>query len=110
MEGRTSIRISRAIYGQILVTAVVAALSEDPDAALGYLLLSAVTTEAVLWVAHVYAEVIARGIELRRRMERAELGAVFADEWPMLETAIPTIVILVLGIVGIFSRDTTVTL
>jgi hypothetical protein len=110
MEPTRSRGIAAAIYGQILVTAVVAALSEDPAVGLGYLLLSTVTTVVVLWIAHVYSGMIARGIELQKRMGRAEIGAVVAAEWPMLETAIPTIVILLLGIIGVFSRNTTVTL
>ena len=103
-------RIAAAIYGQILVTAVVAALSEDPAAAIGYLLLSAATTVLVLWIAHVYAAVIAQGIHLERRMEGADLRAVAVTELPMLTTAIPTLAILLLGVLGVFSRNTTVSL
>jgi hypothetical protein len=110
MEPTRSRGIAAAIYGQILITSVVAALSEDPAIDLGYLLLSAATTVVVLWVAHAYSGMIARGIELQRKMGRAEVGAVLAAEWPMLETAIPTIVILLLGVVGVFSRNTTVSL
>jgi hypothetical protein len=102
--------IARAIYGQILVTAVVAALSEDSEAAVGYLLLSAATTITVFWVAHVYAAVMARGIELQRRLQRDELRGVLAGELPMLETAVPTVAILLLGTVGVWSRNTTVSL
>jgi len=50
----------------------VAALSEDAAAATGYLLLSAVTTILVFWVAHVYAGAMARGITLRRTLEQGE--------------------------------------
>ena len=102
--------VAQAIYGQILVTAVVAALSEDSATALGYLLLSAVTTVGVLWIAHVYSEVLAQGIHVGRTMERGEVRAVIAAELPMIETAIPTVVVLLLGIVGVLSRNTTVSL
>jgi hypothetical protein len=102
--------VAAAIYGQILITAVVAALSEDSTLAVGYMLLSAATTVAVLWVAHVYAEVLARGIHIRRRMDRADVRSVLAEEWPMLETAVPTIIVLLLGMAGAFSRNTTVSL
>ena len=110
MGSQRSNALARAIYGQILVTAIVAALSEDPDAATGYLLLSAVTTILVFWVAHVYAGAIGRGITLRRTVERGEFREFMGTELPMIEAAIPTVIILALGTVGVFSRNTTVSL
>jgi hypothetical protein len=110
VEGTRSRRIVAAIYGQILVTAVVAALSEDAATTSGYLLLSASTTVLVLWVAHVYATVIARGIDLKRKLQGADVRAVALSELPMVETAIPTLMILLLGVIGVFSRNTTVSL
>jgi hypothetical protein len=110
VEGTRSRRIVAAIYGQILVTAVVAALSEDAATTSGYLLLSASTTVLVQWVAHVYATVIARGIDLKRKLQGAEVRAVALSELPMVETAIPTLMILLLGVIGVFSRNTTVSL
>ena len=107
---RRPVGMARAIYGQILVTAVVAALSEDPETTSGYLLLSAATTVLVFWVAHVYAAAVARGIELRGPVRGDELRAVVRGEMPMLSTAIPTVVVLVLGAAGAFSRNTTVSL
>ena len=110
MGSQRSHALARAIYGQILVTAIVAALSEDSAAATGYLLLSAVTTILVFWAAHVYAGAMARGITLRRAMEQGEFRAFMATELPMIEAAIPTVIILALGTVGVFSRNTTVSL
>ena len=98
--------LASAIYGQILITAIVAALSEDPDAATGYLLLSAVTTILIFWVAHIYARGMARGITLGRSAEWGELREFMATERPMLTAAIPTVFILVLGTLGVFSRNT----
>ena len=102
--------IASAIYGQILITAIVAALSEDPAAATGYLLLSAVTTILVFWVAHIYARGMARGIALGTSAKPGELREFMATERPMLTAAIPTVFVLVLGTLGVFSRNTTVSL
>jgi hypothetical protein len=107
---RRSEALASAIYGQILITAIVAALSEDPDAETGYLLLSAVTTILIFWVAHIYARGMARGITLGRTAEQGELREFMATERPMLVAAIPTVLILALGTLGVFSRNTSVDL
>ena len=49
-----------AVYGTILVLAVVAALSEDDHAPAGAILGAALATSLVFWIVHVYAEVLSR--------------------------------------------------
>jgi hypothetical protein len=110
VEATSLRRIASAVYGQILVTAVVAALSEDAATTSGYLLLSAGTTVLVLWIAHVYAMAIAQGIHVERKLRGADLRAVALAEAPMIATAIPTLAILLLGVLGVFARNTAVSL
>ena len=64
---------ARAIYGQILVTSLVGALSEDSDIDAEYILLSVGATMLVFWLAHVYAEAMSRGLEAGRHVSWAEV-------------------------------------
>src|SRR6185437_4586702 len=69
-------RVADAIYGTILVLAVVAALSKDEQATAGAILGGALATSVVFWIVHVYAEVLDREVE----------GAT-AGGWSMIRTA-----------------------
>jgi hypothetical protein len=99
---------SGAIYGQILVTSLVAALSEDSDIDAEYILISVTATMLVFWLAHVYAEAVSRGLEARRHVSWAEIRRLAAGEWPMVQAAFPTAIVLALGAVGAFSTETTI--
>jgi hypothetical protein len=79
MSGETRSRrlpanAARAIYGQVLVTSLVGALSEDSEIEAGYILLSVATTMLIFWLAHVYAEAMSRGLEAGRHLSWAEIG------------------------------------
>jgi hypothetical protein len=99
---------SRAIYGQILVTSLVGALSEDSDIDAEYILVSVVATMLVFWLAHVYAEAMSRGLEAGRHLGWAEIRGLAAAEWPLVQAAFPTAIVLALGAIGVLSTETAV--
>ena len=99
---------ARAIYGQILVTSLVGALSEDSDIDAEYILLSVGGTMLVFWLAHVYAEAISRGFVAGRRVSWAEVRELAAGEWPLVQAAFPTAIVLSLGALGAVSTQTAV--
>ncbi|MEK6326770.1 MAG: hypothetical protein AABM66_04480 [Actinomycetota bacterium] len=107
-SGRLPANAARAIYGQILVTSLVGALSEDSDIDAEYILVSVVTTMLVFWLAHVYAEAISRGLVAGRHVSWAEVRGLAAAEWPLVQAAFPTAIVLALGAVGAFSTETAV--
>ena len=107
-SGRLPANAARAIYGQILVTSLVGALSEDSDIDAEYILVSVVTTMLVFWLAHVYAEAISRGLVAGRHVSWAEVRGLAAGEWPLVQAAFPTAIVLALGAVGAFSTETAV--
>jgi hypothetical protein len=107
-SGRLPANAARAIYGQILVTSLVGALSEDSEIEAGYILVSVVSTMLVFWLAHVYAEALSRGLEARRHLEWAEIRRLAAREWPLVQAAIPTAIVLALGAIGALSTETAV--
>jgi hypothetical protein len=101
---------SRAIYGQILVTSMVGALSEDSDIDAEYILVSVGTTMLVFWLAHVYAAAMARGLETAQHVGWAEIRRLGADEWPLVQATFPTAIVLALGALGAYSTETAVNL
>ena len=104
-EPGTGRRAAPAIYGQILATAVVATLSEDPDYAVTDVLIAVVVTTVVFWLAHVFAESTARRLTMDRNIRLDEIGVVAREEGTMVLAAIPTVLVLSLAAFEAFSRN-----
>ena len=104
-EPGTGRRAAPAIYGQILATAVVATLSEDPDYAVTDVLTAVIVTTIVFWLAHVYAESTARRLTMDRNIRIDEIGVVAREEGTMVLAAIPTVLVLSLAAFEAFSRN-----
>jgi len=107
-ERRT--RIAAAVYGTVLVLAVVSYLSEDPDLGAGEVAVSMLGTTAVYFAAHVYVDF------LSHRMTGAGGGTwqltrrVLREEWPLLHATLAPAAPLLLGAVGVLSRSTAINL
>jgi hypothetical protein len=101
---------ARAIYGTILVLAVVAAVSGDDDASATYILFGVLITSLVFWIAHMYAELLTSAVNDPSRSWRELWRAAARSEWPLMEAALAPAVPLLLGAVGVLSRDTAVNL
>jgi len=104
------VRATGAIYGTILVTALVAGLSEDPDYTSRDILESVLVTAAVFWLAHVYARVLGERVGGDERGARALTRAAMVEEWPLLQAAALPCAALLLAVAGLFSRNTGVNL
>lgn len=99
-----------AIYGTIVVTAVIAALSEDPRAGPGELLAAAIDTAIVFWVAQVYAAYVGERAASTERAAWQSFGELLAREIPMVAAAGPPAAALALGALDLVSRESAVTL
>jgi hypothetical protein len=62
----------------------------------------------VLWIAHVYAHGLGESLQLGRRLDAAELGAVAGRELAIPLAAVAPTTILALGAVGLFRGSTAV--
>ena len=103
--------VSRAIYGTILVTSVVAYLSEDGGISDGELLYGVALTALVFWLAHVYAESVAERFARDSPLTWRDVREVAAREWPpMAQAAGPAVAALGLAWAGALSRDAAVDL
>lgn len=99
---------ARAIYGTILVMAVITGVSHDESIGPGKLIGAVVATTFVFWLAHVYAEVLGRRLEGERRPTLANIRSTMRGEWPLVEAALLPVLGLLLGVIGIAERDTAV--
>jgi hypothetical protein len=102
--------VARTIYGTILITALVAGLSEDEDIDAWRILVSVTATATVFWIAHVYAEVLSQRLAAGRSLAWREIARALDDEAPMLMAGIPAALALALAALGFYTTDTGVTL
>jgi hypothetical protein len=105
---RRDVNVEGAIYGTILATSIVAGLgAKDVEPSDGIVVL--VVTGAVFAAAHVYARVLARRIEGRRRLSLAGLADEVRHDWPVVQATFPPAVVLALGWAGALGRETAYT-
>jgi hypothetical protein len=103
-------RVADAIYGTILVLAVIAALSEDESASAATILGGAAATSVVFWIVHVYAQVLDRETAGDTSPFWQLVRESGWQEWPLVQAALLPMVPLLLSALGVFSRSTAVTL
>lgn len=103
-------RVADAIYGTILVLAVVAALSEDEAASAATILGGAAATSLVFWIVHVYAQVLDRETAGDRSPFWQLTRESAWQEWPLVQAALLPMFPLLLSALGVFQRSTAVTL
>jgi len=102
--------VARTIYGTILITALVAGLSEGKDIDAWQILVSVTGTALVFWAAHVYAEVLSQRLAAGRSLSWDETNRAMGDELPMIQAGAPAGIALSLAALGFYSTETGVTL
>lgn len=100
--------IAGAVYGTIVVLAAVTAGGKAFQHELWRLVAIVVTTVVVLWLAHVYAHGLAESIQMRRRLDAAELGGIARRELAIPLAAVAPTAVLVLGAVDLIEGRTAV--
>ena len=102
----SSATIAGAVYGTIVVLAAVTAGAKAFQNDLWRLVAIVVTTVLVLWLAHVYAHGLAESIQMGRRLDAAELGAIARRELAIPLAAVAPAGVLVLGAVDLIEGRT----
>jgi hypothetical protein len=100
--------IAGTVYGTIVVMATVAAGSHGEDTDAWRLAVVVGVTVLVLWIAHLYSHALAESLERRRRLDRAELGAVARRELAIPAAALAPITALVLAALDVLDEQTAV--
>lgn len=102
--------VARTIYGTILVTALVAGISEGKDIDAWQILVSVTVTALVFWAAHVYSEVISQRLAAGRSLTWTEIWRTMSEEAPMIQAGVPAGIALGLAALGFYSTETGVSL
>jgi hypothetical protein len=97
--------LASAIYGTVLSTALIAAYSEDPGSDPLQVAVAVFVAALVFWVAHAYSDILARGLVQSRGGGLLHFRAELAREWPLVLGALPPILPLLLGPLGVLSDD-----
>jgi hypothetical protein len=96
-----------AVYGTIIATAVTAATAgHEPP---GLVLAAPVATLLVFWLAHVYADFLDHGLR-QAGFDPKVLPAIMARELSMLAAPAPSILFLLLGVLGLLDEELAVRL
>jgi hypothetical protein len=98
-----------AIYGAVLTTAVIAALSEDPGAGPLELIGATTNTSLVFWLAHVFARYVGDRAGGRDTTEWHNVRELLLQELPMVGAAVLPVAVLGLAQLDLLSRDEAVT-
>jgi hypothetical protein len=85
-------RMAGAIYGTILVAGVLAA-SSDAGADVADTAVYVFTTVLVFWLAHAWADSLARRVTATRRGLKG-FRITLANQWPLVQSALPPIVVM----------------
>lgn len=99
-------RLSGFIYGTIVaLSVVVAGVKAYPHSAAHIAVLVAVTC-AVFWIAHVYAHGLGQGVAHGEHLTLDELRLIARREGSIVEAAVPPVLALLLGSLGLVSTTT----
>ena len=94
---------ARAVYGTIIACAVLAsAASAEENWGAGEFLVTILSAAVVLWIADIYADVLA---DTSADPFRVRLARAAHDELAVLQSVVPVSVPLVLGMLGVLSEN-----
>lgn len=100
--------IAGAIYGTIVVMATIVAGGANQGVGSWELAVAATVTTVVLGLAHLYAELVAGGIERHRRLNPEERARIWRRELAIPLSAVAPVTLLVLGAAGALDEDTAI--
>jgi hypothetical protein len=106
---RRRYQYAAAVYGSILVAALVGATFEERASA-QTITLSLAGTVVIFWVAHAWSEVVGARVAEGRLFDPARIKAITIEEWPLVEAGMLPVALLALAWAGLFSRHTGVVL
>ncbi len=96
--------LAATLYGTILVTSVIATLpTEIPP---GYAIAALVVTAFVFALAHSWADAMKACVEEGSPLTVRHLLRTFAQEWPIVRAAFPSVLALVPAVLGLYTVAT----
>ena len=107
-QSTMGVRLGGFVYGTIVVLSVLVAGVRAYPSDAGRIAVLVVATSVVFWVAHVYAHGISQSIAGEDRLSLADLREIARHEGSIVEAALPTVVVLLLAMLGVISTQTAV--
>ena len=101
-------RLGGFIYGTIVALSVIVGGARAYPHEPGHIAVLVAVTCLVFWLAHIYADAIGKSVARNERLSVVELKEVAHTEASILEAAVPPIIPLLLGALGVFSERTAV--
>jgi hypothetical protein len=96
-------RLGGFIYGTIVALSVIVGGARAYPHEPGHIAILVAVTCVTFWLAHVYADGIGHSVAHGEHLSFAELRRIARDEASILEAALPPLVALLLGSLGIFT-------
>jgi hypothetical protein len=93
-----------AVYGTIVAAGLVTALRQEhatPESTV----LALVSSQVVLWLAHVWSVSVGEQLDPGASFGRARVMTIARAEWPLVESGLFPAIVLVLGVLGVLSAD-----
>ena len=100
-RSRSGERLGGLIYGTIVALSVVVAGARSFPDEPGHIAVVVIVTCAVFWLAHVYAHGLGEGVAHEEHLSFARLRQIARREGAIVEAALPPVIALLLGAVGI---------
>jgi hypothetical protein len=101
-------RVSGYIYGTIVALSVIVGGARAYPHEPGHIAVLVAVTCVVFWLAHVYAHGIGHAVHRNEHLSFAELLEIARREASVIEAAVPPMVALLLGAIGVFGAKTAV--
>jgi hypothetical protein len=101
-------RLSGFIYGTIVALSVIVGSARAYPHEPGHIAVLVAVTCLTFWLAHVYAHGLGHSVHRGEHLSFKELQGIARREASVLEAAVPPIVALLLGALGVFSARTAI--
>jgi hypothetical protein len=101
-------RLGGFIYGTIVVLSVIVGAAKAYEHDAGHVAVLVAVTVVVFWLAHVYAHSVGESLARSEHLSFEELLHVAKREGSIVEAAVPSLVALLLGALGVLSTSTSI--
>jgi hypothetical protein len=101
-------RLGGFIYGTIIALSVIVAGARAYPHECGHITVLVAVTSFTFWLAHVYAHGMGHSLSKDEHLTLHELGHIARREGAIIEAAVPPLVVLLLGTLGVFSTKVAV--
>jgi hypothetical protein len=105
---RTGERLAGYVYGTIIVLSVIVASARTTSHGTGHIAALVLVTAVILWLAHVYAHALGDSVGREQHLSLGELADIAYHESSIVTAALPPVLVLFLGHLGVLADTTAI--